>query len=258
MNRILAATLVALLGASSLDAIAQERGEARQRGGAQVERQDRFEPRGRVDAARNDNAKRDDRGQRGTYPQTSNQRYSRNESHRSGSGRGNSGSYGNSQRSGQGNSRDYSNAYGYTDYRQGLPRNDSRRDYRHDSRGDRHDYRHDRRDDRRDYRGGHRYSDHSKGWRSSGWRSSWNHGWSGTRYRAPARYYYPRGYASRSWSIGYRMPLVFLSSSYYVDYGRYGLTPPPYGCRWLRVDGDLMLVETISGEIVDIIYGFYY
>ncbi len=146
---------------------------------------------------------------------------------------------------------DYNNAYGSHDYRRGLPRTDHRYD-RHD------DYRHD------GYRNdGYRYNDyghnnHGFHWSTPQWRVSWNHGWSGHRYRAQARYYYPRGYAHTSWSIGYRLPLVFLAASYFVDYDTYGLAPPPYGCRWLRVDGDLLLVDQASGEIVDILYDFYY
>lgn len=95
-------------------------------------------------------------------------------------------------------------------------------------------------------------------WRDSRWRSEWRHGWAGNRYRAPVRYHYPQGYARYSWRIGYTLPGVFLSSSWYVDYRPYGIAPPPYGCRWVRVDGDLLLVELASGYIVDVLYDFYY
>lgn len=121
-------------------------------------------------------------------------------------------------------------------------RNDNHRydNHRYDNR-DRYD-RHDRRND----------------WRHADWRRSWYHGWSGQRYRAPARYYYPRGYNRSYWRVGYNLPLAFLISSYYVDYRPYGLASPPYGCRWLRVDGDLLLVELATGAIVDALYDFYY
>lgn len=129
---------------------------------------------------------------------------------------------------------------------------------RYDSRG--HNYgRHDdhRRDGRWDNRhehGRHRHDD----WRRPEWRRDWNHGWTGNRYRAPVRYVYPRGYHAHSWRVGYHLPPVFIVSNWYVDWRAYRLAPPPWGCRWLRVDGDLLLVDERSGEIVDALYGFFY
>lgn len=147
---------------------------------------------------------------------------------------------------------------------------DNRHDNRHDSRygrndqRGRNDYDHNRHYDNRhdnrwqDHRRHDRYVRQHNNWRHADWRRSWHHGWSGSRYRAPARYYYPRGYNRSYWRVGYSIPLAFLISSYYVDYRPYGLSAPPYGCRWLRVDGDLLLVELATGAIVDILYDFYY
>lgn len=130
-------------------------------------------------------------------------------------------------------------------------------DGRHDGRG-RRDWRDDRRHDGRghgDYRD--RYDRHDyRGW--SFWRHQWSHGWSGHRYRAPSRYYHPRGFSSRYWRIGLSVPLVYLANSYFVDYHYYGLAAPPYGYYWIRIDGDVMLVDRYTGEIVEILYGFYY
>lgn len=146
------------------------------------------------------------------------------------------------------------------------------RDYggRDDHRGGRSYENQQRYDDRRQHGYGNtryddRHRDHDRydrhrhdDWRRPEWRRSWSHGWSGSRYRAPARYVYPRGYSSYSWRVGYQIPLAFLIANYYIDYRPYGLSAPPYGCRWVRVDGDLLLVETRSGEIVDILYSFFY
>lgn len=121
---------------------------------------------------------------------------------------------------------------------------------RHDWRDDRRDY---RRHDRRDYR-----HDRHNDWRHPQWRSHWHHGWGGHRYRAPARYVYPRGYGRLDWRIGYTLPRVFLLDRYYVDHHYYRVAPPPYGCRWLRVDGDLLLVELATGYVVEALYDFFY
>lgn len=148
----------------------------------------------------------------------------------------------------------------------GLP-NASANYGRGESRYDRHDnrqyygYDYGRRPN--DYRHGNGYGygygyDRHSSWRDRGWRVSWHHGWSGHRYRAPVRYYYPRGYSSRSWSIGIRIPRAYYAPTWYVDYRSYGLAAPPWGCQWVRVDGDVLLVDLDTGEIVDILYNFYY
>ncbi|MGQ0802116.1 MAG: RcnB family protein [Pseudomarimonas sp.] len=290
MNRYLSTPLILLLGAAALNAAAQDRGYGRERGDnearneraaareagqgraasyGQVERGDK---RGEVIAPSSygqspapvvrdqrgaNYGGRQDPGVSGFGVQANGRQDYRGNDRGYDRGRDNNVRHDNSRgRDNHSGNRGYNNAYGSQDYRRGLPRTDQR----YDRRDNRHDgYRNDRhRNDRHrndGYRHGNRGSIH---WRTPQWRGSWNHGWSGHRYRAQARYYYPRGYARTSWSIGYRLPLVFLAANYFVDYGTYGLAAPPYGCRWLRVDGDLLLVEIDSGEIVDILYDFYY
>lgn len=290
MNRYLSTPLILLLSAIALNNVAaQDRGYARERGNneARVERgaareagqgraassgqTEQGDKRGEVIAPSSYGqapapAGRDQRSGNGGYGGRqdpgvsgfgvqSNTRQDIRQDNRYDRGRDNNVRY----ESGRGQSnpaRDarYNNAYGSQDYRRGLPRTDQRYDRHDNHHNDRHDgYRYD------GYRNNdYGHNNHGFHWRTPEWRGSWNHGWSGHRYRAQARYYYPRGYARTSWSIGYRLPLVFLAASYFVDYDNYGLAPPPYGCRWLRVDGDLLLVDRVSGEIVDILYDFYY
>jgi len=139
-------------------------------------------------------------------------------------------------------SRHQGHDYSNQGYRNQGYRNQGYRDYGHS--------------DRSYYRD--RSRSHAPHWRSVEWRRSWHHGWSGNRYTAPARYYYPRGFSYRSWSIGYRLPAAFYVPTYYVDYRGYGLAVPPYGTEWVRVDADLLLVDIITGEIIDILRRFYY
>ncbi len=116
-----------------------------------------------------------------------------------------------------------------------------------------------------DYRYGGR-EHHSQSGRHWGGHS--NHNWStgpyyfgynwGHHYRAPSRYVRPYGYYQNNWNVGYRLPRSYYGSSYYVDYRPYGLARPPYGCRWVRVDGDLFLVAIATGLIQDIVSDFYY
>ncbi len=103
----------------------------------------------------------------------------------------------------------------------------------------------------------HGYRDHGYygrgdyGYRHGGYR---NYG----RWRAPSRYRYPRGYYSYVWSVGHRLPHTYYEPHYYVDYRPYGLAPPPYGYRWVRVDDDVLLVALATGLIAEILSGFYY
>jgi Ni/Co efflux regulator RcnB len=70
---------------------------------------------------------------------------------------------------------------------------------------------------------------------------------------------YPPGYRYRRWTIGVVLPGLFLSSAYYFDdYWRMGLDGPPWGYRWVRYGPDLLLVETRTGRIADVIYGAFY
>ncbi len=272
MNRYLTAPLILLLGAASVDAVAQERGRSGARDEAAHHAELR-EHRGDRGDRSDHSGKRDERpsaaagswggspsyGRGGSAPSAFQGRGAQPyEVARDDRGRGRDHDrgrdheYGYDRGRGRGHDdrRDYHNAYGATDYRRGLPRSDGR-DHRYD-RHDRYDHR------RNDYRHDHRHRSHVRIWHSPDWRHGWHHGWNGHRYRAHARYYYPSGYAARSWRIGYQLPLAFLIASYYVDYRPYGLAPPPYGTRWVRVDRDLLLVDVDDGEIVDILYGFFY
>jgi Ni/Co efflux regulator RcnB len=127
------------------------------------------------------------------------------------------------------------------------------RDYRHEA------YREGWQDGRGHQRIQHRQEHYRRDeWRHPEWRSHWHHGWGGHRYRAPVRYVYPRGYGRLEWRIGFSLPSVFLLDRYYVDHHYYRIAPPPYGCRWLRVDGDLLLVELATGFVVEALYDFFY
>lgn len=124
---------------------------------------------------------------------------------------------------------------------------------RWDGRGDRRHWDGDRWD-RHDVQ---RHGRHD-GWNRDHWRRSWRHGWNGHRWRAPVRYVYPRGYGRRAWNVGLILPSVFYGSIYYVDWQPYGLAPPPYGSRWIRIDGDLLLVHLATGEVLDVLRDFFY
>lgn len=98
------------------------------------------------------------------------------------------------------------------------------------------DWRHDRRYDWRDYRNSHR-----------------------SYYRMP-RYYSPyRNHRYTRFSIGFSLGSLFYSSRYWInDPWQYRLPPAYDGYRWVRYYNDAILVDTYSGQVVDVIYDFFW
>lgn len=137
----------------------------------------------------------------------------------------------------------------------------------------REDWRDDRRDRQRAYAQGYRAGDRADGrygntyrrWDNRGWRNDNRYDW--YRYRAanrslysPGRYYAPyRNYSYSRISIGFRLGSLFYSNRYWIDDPwRYRL-PAVYGpYRWVRYYDDAMLVDIYSGEVVDVIYDFFW
>ena len=145
-----------------------------------------------------------------------------------------------------------------------------RRDWDRDGRTD------NRRDDRADRRDGrswdrnwtsdrNRWNNRDDGRWDRNWRNDRRYSWQDYRsrnrqaYRLP-RYNPPRwGYSYRRWSPGFRWDSWYYSSSYWIaDPWQYRL-PPAYGdYRWVRYYDDAVLVDIRTGEIVDIIYSFFF
>lgn len=110
---------------------------------------------------------------------------------------------------------------------------------RDDRRGDRYDRREDRREDRAERR---RYERWQRAQR---------------RYSA-GRYYAPRGYQTRSWGYGQRMPYQYRTSQYVIrDYNRYGLYAPPSGYQYVRSGNDVVLAAVATGLITAVIAGLF-
>lgn len=78
-------------------------------------------------------------------------------------------------------------------------------------------------------------------------------------YRAGAYYAPYRSYSYRRISIGFVLDSLFFGSRYRIsDPWRYRL-PDVYGpYRWVRYYDDAVLVDVYSGEVVDVIYSFFW
>lgn len=86
----------------------------------------------------------------------------------------------------------------------------------------------------------------------------WQNGrWNQRPVYAPV-YRYPQGYGYRRWSPGLILPSLFFGSTYFFDqFVDIGLSPPPYGYRWVRYGPDLLLINTRSGRIRDVRYSVF-
>jgi Ni/Co efflux regulator RcnB len=126
-------------------------------------------------------------------------------------------------------------------------RREDRRDDRRDARSDRREYRQDIREDRREYR--QEYRQHQRAY--GRWQQSQR------RYNA-GRYYAPRGYQTRAWAYGQRMPSYYRSNQYVVsNYDQYGLRAPPRGYHYVRSGNDVVLAAVTGGLISAVIAGLF-
>lgn len=126
---------------------------------------------------------------------------------------------------------------------------------RAESRQDRRELRHERRADNRDgnYQ---RWTTHWRGDRRYDWR----------RYRDRNRslfrigfYYDPFGWSYRRWNIGWQMWPSHYSSRYWLNDPWHYRLPHAYGpYRWVRYWDDALLVNIYTGQVVDVIYNFFW
>jgi len=122
------------------------------------------------------------------------------------------------------------------------------------SRGDGYEQRQERREDRREYRQDVR-EDRREARQDQRAYARWQQ--SQQRYNA-GRYYAPRGYETRSWSYGQRMPSYYRSNQYVVnDYARYGLRQPPQGYHYVRSGNDVVLAAIAGGLITAVIASLF-
>ncbi|HEV2594094.1 MAG TPA: RcnB family protein [Sphingomicrobium sp.] len=110
------------------------------------------------------------------------------------------------------------------------------------------------------YRGSRSYAGNS--WNRD-WRNDRRYDW--RRYRDDHRsvfhlglYIDPFGYGYQPYGIGYQLPPVYFGQQYWIDPSMYELPYPPPGTQWVRYWNDALLVDMYSGQVVDVIQGFFW
>jgi hypothetical protein len=100
------------------------------------------------------------------------------------------------------------------------------------------------------------------------WSNEWRHNprYDWQRYRTQnrsvfrvGRYYDPFGWGYRPVSIGFTLYSGYYQPNYWLDDPWQYRLPPVYGpYRWVRYYDDAVLVDIYSGEVVDVIQGFFW
>jgi Ni/Co efflux regulator RcnB len=122
------------------------------------------------------------------------------------------------------------------------------------------------------------YGGQARQWQQQGVRNeggrtanNWNRNWRNNnrydwrRYRNSHRsifnlgiYFDPFGYGYQPFDIGYSLPPVYFGQQYWIDPAMYELPYPPPGAVWVRYWNDAVLVDTYSGQVIDVIHGFFW
>jgi Ni/Co efflux regulator RcnB len=118
---------------------------------------------------------------------------------------------------------------------------------------------------------GNRWAQSGQQWSGSRYSGNWNRDWRNDRrydwrrYRDSHRsifhigiYYDPFGYGYRPFDIGYQLYPSYFSQQYWIDPAQYGLPYPPPGTQWVRYWNDALLVDMYTGQVVDVVRGFFW
>lgn len=131
-------------------------------------------------------------------------------------------------------------------------RRDLNRAYRYGDKGDIRKEQRDVRDAKREYR--EDYRDARRDWGRDDWRSYRNQNrnlYRGSGWHADFRY--------QTFRPGIRLGAPYYAQRYWIsDPWRYRLPATGFGQRWVRHYNDVLLVDTRSGRVIDVIRGFYW
>ena len=112
---------------------------------------------------------------------------------------------------------------------------------------------------------GQAYNGQSGGPRwSNNWRRDPRYDWRGWRDRnrtifRVGIYYDPFGYSYRPLSVGFTLSSGYYAPNYWLNDPYEYRLPPAYGSyRWVRYYNDAVLVDIYTGQVVDVLQGFFW
>jgi Ni/Co efflux regulator RcnB len=69
----------------------------------------------------------------------------------------------------------------------------------------------------------------------------------------------PPGWQYRRWTYGESLPMAYWAPAYWItNFSLYDLDRPPLGSDWVRNGPDALLVDTTTGEILEVVYNVFY
>jgi Ni/Co efflux regulator RcnB len=89
-------------------------------------------------------------------------------------------------------------------------------------------------------------------------RGAYQHNFQAARTFKIGPYHRPAGWAVHHWGYGQILPRVYWAPRYVLaDYWLFALEVPPAGYEWVRDNTDALLVNTDTGEILQVEYGVF-
>jgi Ni/Co efflux regulator RcnB len=89
-------------------------------------------------------------------------------------------------------------------------------------------------------------------------RGAYQHNFKAARTYHVGPFHPPEGWSPRRWSYGEVLPRAYWGPEYYIgDYWLFGLEVPPAGYEWVRDGNDALLIDTNTGEILQVEYDVY-
>ena len=89
-------------------------------------------------------------------------------------------------------------------------------------------------------------------------RPAYQHNFQAARSYHIGPYRRPAGWAPHHWGYGQILPRAYWAAPYLVaDYWLFALEVPPAGYEWVRDGSDALLIDTNSGEILQVEYGVF-
>jgi Ni/Co efflux regulator RcnB len=89
-------------------------------------------------------------------------------------------------------------------------------------------------------------------------RGAYRHNFQAARSFRIGPYHRPTGWAAHHWGYGEILPRAYWGPEYLIgDYWLFALEVPPAGYEWVRDDTDALLVDTNTGEILQVEYGVF-
>jgi Ni/Co efflux regulator RcnB len=89
-------------------------------------------------------------------------------------------------------------------------------------------------------------------------RVAYQHNFQAARSFRIGPYHRPPGWTAHRWGYGEILPRAYWAAPYLIgDYWLFALEVPPAGYEWVRDGNDALLVDTNSGEILQVEYGVF-